>query len=245
MTVPPQKPRDPQPPLHREVHVRAAPDRAFARFTDDIGRWWPLGRHSVHGAGGTVAFRDGLIVETGPEGGEAVWGEVLDWEPPHRLRVTWHPGRAGGPATEVEVRFEASGDGTRVVLVHRGWEALADPAAARTEYDSGWPTVLAAYADPVWVALLHTPAPGVEPATVSASPDFAEHLAFLGRLRERGWLVAAGPFADEAGCGMTVLRVPPTDGVDEAERLARSDDQSVVRGLLAVQVRPWRVVVQA
>jgi uncharacterized protein YciI len=106
--------------------------------------------------------------------------------------------------------------------------------------------VLAALAEPepepVWVALLHTPGPGVERGDVMASPDFAEHVAFLGRMREKGWLVAAGPFGDAAGSGMTVLRVPAAEGFDAADRFARLDDQAVVRGLLAVQVRPWQVV---
>lgn len=136
----------PVPPVRREVMVRAVPAVAFTRFTDDIGRWWPLARHSVSGAGGTVAFTGGALVETGPDGTESVWGQVLDWEPPHRLRLTWHPGRPDGPATEVEVRFEPTPDGTRVVLVHRGWDALADPLGARTEYERGWPIVLAGLA---------------------------------------------------------------------------------------------------
>lgn len=134
------------PPVRREVLVRGGPEDAFTRFTDDIGRWWPLASHSASGVGGTVAFTGGLLVETGPDGVESVWGEVLDWEPPHRLRLTWHPGQPDGPVTEVEVRFEVAGEGTRVVLVHRGWEALPDPEAARESYDSGWPTVLAAFA---------------------------------------------------------------------------------------------------
>lgn len=131
------------PPVRREVLVRADCAQAFAGFTDDIGRWWPLATHSVSGAGGTVAFTGGLLVETGPDGTESVWGEVLAWEPPRLLRITWHPGSTAERATEVEVSFEAAGAGTRVVLVHRGWERLADPAGAREQYHIGWPIVLA------------------------------------------------------------------------------------------------------
>lgn len=50
-----------------------------------------------------------------------------------------------------------------MVLRHEGWEAYADPAAARQEYDSGWPRVLAQFAAGVatpgaatWVVLRHT-----------------------------------------------------------------------------------------
>ena len=84
-----------------------------------------------------------------------------------RFVITWHPGRPDGPATEVEVRFDAAGAGTKVVLEHRNWEVLPEPAAAREEYGNGWPGVLAAHqahTAPVWVALLHTLGPGSRPS---------------------------------------------------------------------------------
>jgi uncharacterized protein YciI len=234
------------PPLRREVLVDVAPDVAFDRFTAGIGRWWPLARHSVGGATSTVAFTDEQLVETRADGTIDVWGEVLVWEPGRRFVITWHPGRPDGPATEVEVRFDAAGAGTKVVLEHRNWEMLLEPAAAREEYGNGWPAVLAAYQEhtaPVWVALLHTPGPGVAGESLTADPLFGEHLAFLRRVRERGWLVAAGPFGDVPGSGMTVLRVPAEDGLAEAERLARTDDKAVASGLLDVAVRRWQVAV--
>ncbi|OLB65885.1 MAG: hypothetical protein AUI10_04955 [Actinobacteria bacterium 13_2_20CM_2_72_6] len=88
--------------------VPAAADVAFAAFTSEIGSWWPVGAgHSVYGdwSTGTVAFRDGQLVESGPSGATAVWGTVLDWEPPHRVRLTWHPGSDPAKASEVEVTF--------------------------------------------------------------------------------------------------------------------------------------------
>jgi len=42
-----------------------------------------------------------------------------------------------------------------------------------------------------------------------------------------------------AGDGMTVLDVA---SLDEAVRLATTDDQAVVSGVLVVEVRPWRVL---
>jgi uncharacterized protein YndB with AHSA1/START domain len=48
--------------------------------------------------------------------------------------------------SQVEVTFTAAGSQTLVALTHSGWEAaFADPAAARAEYDQGWPTVLSCY----------------------------------------------------------------------------------------------------
>jgi uncharacterized protein YciI len=75
-------------------------------------------------------------------------------------------------------------------------------------------------------------------------PRFAGHLAFLARMREAGYLVAAGPLSDADGDGMTILRLPGADQVAEAVRLATEDDASVAGGLLAVTVRPWQVAMQ-
>ncbi|OLB80262.1 MAG: hypothetical protein AUI14_07280 [Actinobacteria bacterium 13_2_20CM_2_71_6] len=168
--------------------------------------------------------------------------------------MTWHPGSGPDKASEVEVSFApVTDDQTLVTLEHRGWECYPDPTAARDEYNHGWPTVLGEYAavagtgfaasgGPVWLALLHTPGPAVSGSTeVFAHPDFREHVAFLGRLRERGVLVAAGPFP-ASGEGMTVLRLDDPATVAEYVRLAHEDDQSVVRGVLLVRVRPWQVM---
>ena len=69
------------------------------------------------------------------------------WEPPRRLVIAWNPSRQDRPTTEVEVTFTAEGEGTRVDLVHRGWERLGPRGAdVRESYASGWPGVLAGYA---------------------------------------------------------------------------------------------------
>jgi uncharacterized protein YciI len=94
-----------------------------------------------------------------------------------------------------------------------------------------------------WVALMHRPGPAA-PADGSllADPRFRGHAAFLGQMRERGYLVAAGPLTDAAGEGMTVLRLPGRDRLGEAARLATQEDASVASGFLAVTVRPWQVM---
>jgi uncharacterized protein YciI len=146
-----------------------------------------------------------------------------------------------------------------VRLEHSGWEIFDDPAAARAEYDEGWPRVLDCYGDDVatvmaaadasaetWVALLHQPGPTAPTeGTIFDDPRFAWHVEFLGRMREAGYLVAAGPLADEPGAGLTVLRLPGAGQADKARTLATEDDQSVAHGLLAVTVRPWQVLLRA
>jgi uncharacterized protein YciI len=96
-----------------------------------------------------------------------------------------------------------------------------------------------------WVALLHRPGPDA-PATgtVFEDPRFAGHVAFLNRMSEAGYLVAAGPMPDAAGDGMTILRLPGADQLATATTLATQDDASVAGGLLAVTVRPWQPMMQ-
>ncbi len=137
----------PVPEIRRELLVEAAPAVAFDVFTAGIGRWWPLARFSVYGEAATVAFEDGVIVERSPSGEEAAWGTVTRWEPPAAVAFSWHPGRPAADAGVVEVTFAAVDGGTLVVLRHGGWEAYADPAAARADYDRGWPLVLGRYRD--------------------------------------------------------------------------------------------------
>lgn len=236
------------PPIRREIIVDADPDQAFRVFTDGIGRWWPVAEHSVFGAGSSVAFEDGVIVETSAAGQRAEWGSVTRWEPGRALAFTWYPGHGPERATAVEVTFAAHGARTLVTLQHSGWEVYADPAAARDEYEHGWPTVAAGFAALVgeeaewtWVALVHSPAPGVT-GSVFADARFAEHVAFLQRMSAAGWLVAAGPLADSDGGGMTVVRLPGSDRLDEVRALATEDDRSVADGLFTVAVRPWQVM---
>src|SRR4051812_33215469 len=120
------------PPLLRQVVVPAGPQVAFDVFTSRIGAWWPVHRHSVYGEKSKAEFRDGRLIETGPDGEESVWGEVLDWEPPRRLLLTWHPGYGADDASEVEVSFAPVTDDLTIVTVeHRAWENYDDPRAAR------------------------------------------------------------------------------------------------------------------
>ncbi len=93
-----------------------------------------------------------------------------------------------------------------------------------------------------WVTLHHRPADPALVGQVFADPRFAGHLAFLRRQQEAGHLVAAGSFGDRPGDGMTVLRLPGGDRLEEARRWATEDDTSVTDGLFTVEVRPWRVV---
>jgi uncharacterized protein YciI len=260
------------PPVRRQLVVNATPGAAFAIFTGDIGRWWPLAELSVFGAEATVSFRgagDGAeIVEVSSSGEQATWGTVTQWRPGEVVAFTWHPSRPPGKASQVEVRFEDAGGGRALVtLEHRGWDVFADPGSARAEYDRGWPHVLELFANRVnagqpvedaghpkrtpgggetWVALLHTPGPAAPPGDgVFADARFGEHLAFLRRMQGAGYLVAAGPLSDSPGDGMTVLRLPGDGRLEDAVHLATVEDTSVASGFFNVHVRPWQVMLEA
>ncbi len=242
------------PPIRREILVNADPATAFAVFTDAIGTWWPLVDHSVYGADGAVTFVDGRIIESAPGRPDAIWATVTTWNPPAALALRWHPGCDPARAGLVTVHFRADGPRTRVQLEHSGWEHSADPAAARAEYDEGWPVVLEAYAGHVsaaaddawtWVALLHRPGAAASlDEGVFDDPRFGEHVAFLDRMRSAGYLVAAGPLLDEPGAGMTILRLPGVDRLADATALASVDDLSVASGFFTVDVRPWHVIMR-
>jgi uncharacterized protein YndB with AHSA1/START domain len=144
--------KKPLPPLERSVRVSWPVDRAFRRFTEEIGSWWPLRTHSVgQGNAETVVMEGrvgGRILERIRGGGEAHWGTVTAWEPPSRVAFTWHPGQTPESAGAIEVRFRAEGDGTRLELTHSGWEKFGTMAAkARRGYGVGWRYVLDHWAD--------------------------------------------------------------------------------------------------
>jgi len=134
-------------PLRTAVTVPCGPERAFEVFTARIASWWPVRKYSVHqenAAGCVLEGRvGGQVYETAKSGERAIWGEVLVWEPPRRLVMSWHPGRGPASATEVELRFSPVPEGTRVDLEHRNWSRLgADAEAARKRYEGGWAFVL-------------------------------------------------------------------------------------------------------
>jgi uncharacterized protein YndB with AHSA1/START domain len=137
-------------PVRKRVRVDRSPEEAFRLFTEHIDRWWPVEVHSraAHGQYGDgvkverVVFEPragGRLYEVTSEGVEGVWAEVVAYEPPARIVLAWKPNDRPEPPTEVQILFEADGDGTIVKLEHRGWEKLGARAReAREGYDGGW-----------------------------------------------------------------------------------------------------------
>jgi uncharacterized protein YndB with AHSA1/START domain len=140
--------------LTRTVTVALPLEEAFRLYTEGIATWWPYSTHSVEEEQvETVVFEakdGGRIYERTTSGEEHVWGSVLAWDPPTRVVHTWHPGRGEESAQEVQITFEPVGPGTRVELVHTGWERIGDRAAeVLSNYGSasGWDLVLGKYVE--------------------------------------------------------------------------------------------------
>jgi uncharacterized protein YndB with AHSA1/START domain len=140
----------PVPPVHKSVTVPIVPEKAFALFINEIGTWWPLATNSV-GLERSTGISCGTsvgdeLVETLSNGTTAVWGSVLESDPPHLIVLSWHAGRSADDANRLELTFTSSGEGGTIVeLVHSGWERWADGAAQADGYSGGWDIVLAAY----------------------------------------------------------------------------------------------------
>jgi len=150
----------PIPPVRVEIDVTVAPETAFRAFTTDFDRWWPRTHHiaAVEMAEAVLEPRPGgRWYERGTDGSECEWGEVLEWDPPRRLVLSWnidgtYTYRAGlEHASRVTVSFTPlDAGGTRVELVHDEFERHADGATLRVGVgspDGGWGAMLPRFAE--------------------------------------------------------------------------------------------------
>ncbi len=136
-------------PVRKTRRLACSAEHAFATFTRDIGAWWPTATHAIGDDVVDVVLElriGGSIHEVAADGSTTAWGEILDLDPPRRLRFSWHLARPS--ATEVEVWFTPTPDGCELVLEHRGWENWGDEGPARRDgYDTGWDLVLDGFSD--------------------------------------------------------------------------------------------------
>ena len=117
------------------LRVKVSPERAFQAFVEEIGQWWRPNAlfPTTPRAPGRLAFKPGdggRLTETLESGKVFEIGRIRAWEPPERLVFSYR--QANFPpdlTTEVEVRFEAVGEETRVSLEHRGFDQVPQGAA--------------------------------------------------------------------------------------------------------------------
>lgn len=137
-------------PIRKTVTVPLHPDAAFDLFTDKLGDWWPVETHSISGANGkrpkkvkVDKKKGGHITETKADGEPTRWATVTRWEPGRAFGLSWYVGRDEDEATDIMVVFTPVDTGTRVDLVHDGFDRLAETAMMQREnYDHGWSVVL-------------------------------------------------------------------------------------------------------
>lgn len=102
------------------VQVDVDPLTAFTAFTEEIDRWWVPGPINAWDFGRAITRRiepgvGGRVVEVYDDAAGDVLelGRITVWEPGERLAY-----RSSVDETEVDIRFEAVGDGTRVSVNH-------------------------------------------------------------------------------------------------------------------------------
>jgi uncharacterized protein YndB with AHSA1/START domain len=141
--------------VNREITVDAPVERAFEVFAEHFDTWWPRS-HKIGGADLREAVLErktgGRWYELGVDGSECEWGEVLAYEPPNRLHLTWRLNgqwQVDEAASEIEVTFTPLAEGTTVSLVHSHLDRLQYADALRQSIggDGGWSGLLARYAD--------------------------------------------------------------------------------------------------
>jgi len=123
-----------------QTFVRVPIEEAFDVFTLELDAWWRQGpRFRIGGKHpGPLHLEPrlgGRIFEQYGKAGTAVHeiGRITLWDRPSRFAFTWRGinFKAADPDTTVSVAFEASGEGTRVTLEHRGFAALREDHPAR------------------------------------------------------------------------------------------------------------------
>jgi uncharacterized protein YndB with AHSA1/START domain len=122
-------------PLVQAIEIDASPERVFQLFVDpeQLVRWWPDAARLEPRVGGRIELEF--------EGRGEVSGRITRFEPPSALGFTWIRSVAPEVTTHVEVTIGSNGTGgSRVELVHSGWEAV--PAAIvdewRAMHGAGW-----------------------------------------------------------------------------------------------------------
>jgi uncharacterized protein YndB with AHSA1/START domain len=133
--------------IRKSIRVERPQAVSFKLFCEDIGRWWPKGP-SFEGKNATDMVMEthvgGRFYQCYADGTEYQIGQVTAYQPPEIVAFTWRAPSWDVP-TQVEVRFFAEGDATRVELEHSGWERASQARAFHKNYESGWERMLEIY----------------------------------------------------------------------------------------------------
>jgi uncharacterized protein YndB with AHSA1/START domain len=146
--------------VRKSITVDAPQEHAFKTWVEGLDSWWPRSHHigEAEMAEAIIEPRGGgRAYEKGVDGSECDWGNVLVYEPPSRLVVSWQingdwkydPDPSKG--SEYEVRFIAEGPTTtRVEFEHRNLERHGDDAPKLFEAfnsEGGWHGLMTKFAE--------------------------------------------------------------------------------------------------
>jgi uncharacterized protein YndB with AHSA1/START domain len=132
--------------IKQSVLLPLTPARAFELFTRQIGLWWPPDRRHLNDANSQLfLLEDGRFYERASDGRELDLGRVQLWEAPQRIVLDFYMGTDAAHPTEVEIRFDAVDDGTRISVKHRPREGSTDLWDKRAAiFARSWEAVLSA-----------------------------------------------------------------------------------------------------
>ena len=138
-------------PLIVEFNVDTSLQRAFELWTRRAATWWPRGHTMGQNETYEIIFEGrpgGRVFERSADGSEHDWGEVIDWEPPRRIRYLWHLFFDRSEATTVEVEFRPEGKAaTTVTITQVGFEQLGEAGPSRRQRTgNAWATITECFA---------------------------------------------------------------------------------------------------
>ena len=129
--------------IHAQADINATPERIFrALTTAEMADWWGQdGMYRTHDY--DIDLRPGgrwSCKATGADGAEStVGGEYITVDPPRVLEYTWEPSWDNFAVSRVRIDIEPRGAGSRVKIVHTGFEGREEMAKSHGE---GWARVL-------------------------------------------------------------------------------------------------------
>jgi hypothetical protein len=148
--------------VRKSVRVEASIERAFQLFVGQMEAWWPKNHHIGPQEWELIVIEPrvgGRWYEQDAAGEQCDWGTVLQWDPPHKARFSWHIGPKrdseewgydpdASRASELEIRFTVDGEATLVELEHSKLERHGIGAEKlRAIFDSpgAWEQILVSY----------------------------------------------------------------------------------------------------
>jgi uncharacterized protein YndB with AHSA1/START domain len=130
--------------IRKSIKVARSPEVSFRVFCEQMSQWWPRG----YGGEESRMFLEGRIggrlYESRPDGTEYEIGRITVYQPPSVVAFTWRA-PSWELTTQVEIRFIADGEATRVEFEHSGWDQSEALLEARKSHDSGWDFMLGHY----------------------------------------------------------------------------------------------------